>query len=111
MPQALSTLRARCRAAGQAVLLSGEAVALLPNDPRSPLLYRDRWYTAGDGTQDELWHPVDDQQQAQLDAMLPGSPSSVTREVNRHDQWGVRREGAHRLALARLDPARRPAVA
>jgi hypothetical protein len=55
------------RAAVQAVVSSGEAIALLPDDQWSPIRYRDRWYGVPDGTPDELWRPVDDERGAQLD--------------------------------------------
>ena len=72
------------RTAARAVISSGEAVALLPNDPWTPFRYRDRWYGMSDGVQDELWRPVEDERQAQLDLMLsrlslvgrPGSGSA-----------------------------------
>lgn len=67
---ALDSADALSRTTALAVLLSGEAVALLPDDPESPFRYRDRWYSAGDGTQDDLWQAVDDQEGAQLDLML-----------------------------------------
>jgi hypothetical protein len=57
------------RAGVQAVLSSGEAVTLLPDDPWSPIRYRDRWYGMPDGTPDELWRPVDAERGAQLDLM------------------------------------------
>jgi hypothetical protein len=57
-------------AAAQAVLSSGDAVALLRDDPWSPFRYRDRWYGVSDGMQDELWRPVDEERGAQLDLML-----------------------------------------
>jgi hypothetical protein len=43
----------------QAVLSSGAAVALLPDDPRSPFRCWGRWYGGSDGMQDQLWRPVD----------------------------------------------------
>jgi hypothetical protein len=72
------------RAAVQAILSSGEAVALLPDDPWSPIRYRDRWYGVPDGIENELWRPVDDERGAQLDLMAsrlssvgrPGSGSA-----------------------------------
>ena len=51
------------------MLSSGEAVALLPDDPWSPIRYRDRWYGVPDGMQDKLWRPVDEERQAQLGLM------------------------------------------
>jgi hypothetical protein len=71
-------------AAVQAMLSSGEAVALLPDDPWSPIRYRDRWYGVPDGIENELWRPVDDERGAQLDLMAsrlssvgrPGSGSA-----------------------------------
>jgi hypothetical protein len=67
--------------AAKAVLSSGEAVALLPDDPWSPFRYRDRWYGVPDGNQDQLWRPVDEERGAQLDLMhsrlsLVGRPRS-----------------------------------
>jgi hypothetical protein len=56
--------------AAQAMLSSGDAVALLPDDPWSPFRYRDRWYGVPDGMQDELWRPVDEERGAQLELML-----------------------------------------
>ena len=53
----------------ESVLLGGEAVALLPDDPLSPIKYEHRWYGVPDGMQDELWRPVDDERQAQLNLM------------------------------------------
>ena len=61
--------RALNRTAVEAVLLSSEAVALLPNDPWSPIRYSGRWYGVPDGTQDKLWRPVDDERGAQLELM------------------------------------------
>jgi hypothetical protein len=57
-------------AAAQALLTSGEAAALLPHDPWSPIRYRDLWYAVPDEMQNELWRPVDDERGAQLDLML-----------------------------------------
>ncbi|MHB8187650.1 MAG: hypothetical protein ACYDDU_16555 [Dermatophilaceae bacterium] len=61
------------RDAVESVLLSGEAVALLPGDPWSPIRYRDRWYAVPDGMSAgmpaELWRPVDEERQAQLGLM------------------------------------------
>ena len=54
----------------QAALSSGEAVALLPDDPWTPFRYRDHWYGVPDGLQDRLWRPVDEERAAQLDLML-----------------------------------------
>ena len=58
------------RADVKAVLSSGDAVALLPDDPRSPVRYQDRWYGVPDGMQGEHWRPVDEERRAQLDLML-----------------------------------------
>jgi hypothetical protein len=57
------------RAAVQAMLSSGEAVALLPDDPWSPIRYRDRWYGVSDGIENEFWRLVDGERGAQLDLM------------------------------------------
>jgi hypothetical protein len=69
------------RDAVESVLLSGEAVALLPGDLWSPIRYRSRWYGVPDGMQDKLWQPMDDERQAQLNLMasrlsLTGRPGS-----------------------------------
>jgi len=53
----------------ESVLSSGEAVALLPDDPLSPIKYEHRWYGVPDGMRDELWRPVDEERQAQLGLM------------------------------------------
>jgi hypothetical protein len=67
-------------AAVQAMLSSGEAVALLPDNPWSPIRYRDRWYGMPDGMSDELFQPVDEKRQAELDLMLSRlSPVSTPR--------------------------------
>jgi len=58
------------RAALQALLSSGEAVKLLPDDPSSPIRYAGRWYGVPDGKQGERWRPVDGERQAQLDLMV-----------------------------------------
>jgi hypothetical protein len=58
------------RADVQAVLSSGDAVWLLPDDPLSPFRYSGRWYGVTDGMPGELWQPVDDERGAQLDLML-----------------------------------------
>jgi hypothetical protein len=58
------------RAAMQAALSTGEAVALLPEDPLSPFRYSGRWYAVPDGMQGERWRPVDDERGVQLDLML-----------------------------------------
>jgi hypothetical protein len=60
---------ARDRTAVQALLASGEAVSLLPDDPWSPIRYRDHWYAVSDGAHDELWWPVKDERGAQLNLM------------------------------------------
>ena len=61
------------RNAVESVLLSGEAEALLPGDPWSPIRYRNRWYAVPDGGSAampaELWRPVADERQTQLDLM------------------------------------------
>ena len=69
------------RDAVELVLLGREAVALLPGDPWSPIRYRDRWYAVPDGMPAELWRPLDDERQAQLNLMasrltLAGHPGS-----------------------------------
>ena len=69
------------REAVDSVLSSGAAVALLPDDPWSPIRYRDRWYCVTDGLPDQLWRPVDDERHAQLNLMvsrltLAGPPGS-----------------------------------
>ncbi len=56
-----------------AMLSSGTAVALLPGDSWSPIRYRNRWYAVPDGMSAgmpaELWRPVADERQTQLDLM------------------------------------------
>jgi hypothetical protein len=69
------------RGAVESILSSREAVALLADDPWSPIRYRDHWYGITDGLADQFWRPLDDERQAQLNLMasrltLAGHPGS-----------------------------------
>ena len=52
------------------LLEGGEAVALLPADPSSPIRHHGTWYAIPVGQPPDMWHPVQPQDAAPLDALL-----------------------------------------
>jgi hypothetical protein len=53
----------------RAIVDAGKAEALLPDDPRSPVRHRGRWYAIPVGSATDIWTPIDDEEAGRLDAM------------------------------------------
>ena len=51
------------------LLAAGRAVALLPDDPLTPINCEGRWYAVAHGDDSQTWTRLDDDHATQLDAM------------------------------------------
>jgi len=70
VPGCARTTAALDREQVAALLVAGEAIALLPDDRDTPIRCHGRWHAIEDGQPDEHWLPVDEERQAQLEQLF-----------------------------------------